>query len=354
MNDKNVAIWGTGQIAKRVWNGIKNKEIVVAFIETNPRSDKYDDIPIMSPAWLVGKDLYTIVACDAAEEIHCLCKQLGIDDTKFIYLKYAKKRLGCKNISVIKSLLDEENFTYYCEEYKLVEESYFFKDAEKYQQLNKRSSFRYDDKIQKPVLTEKYAEAGNFGLYFWQDLWAASRIVHTGLKEHFDIGSRLDGFIAHLLASGIDVTMIDIREFPVGGVEHLHTICADATDLIGIETDSISSLSALCSLEHFGLGRYGDEIDPEACFKVFESIQRVMKSGGNLYISVPVGKECLEFNAHRMFNSSTIIESFSDFELKEFSTCLENMIEENVPIHQYDHEYVNGNYRYGLFWFVKK
>ena len=42
-------------------------------------------------------------------------------------------------------------------------------------------------------------------------------------------------------------------------------------------------MSALCSLEHFGLGRYGDPVDPEACFKCFENIQRKLKKGGRLY-----------------------------------------------------------------------
>ena len=49
-------------------------------------------------------------------------------------------------------------------------------------------------------------------------------------------------------------------------------------------------MSALCSLEHFGLGRYGDAIDPEACFKCFDQIQKKLKKGGNLYISLPVGQ----------------------------------------------------------------
>ena len=55
--------------------------------------------------------------------------------------------------------------------------------------------------------------------------------------------------------------------------------------------NSISSFSALCSIEHFGLGRYGDPIDPEACFKCFDNIQSKIARSGLLYLSVPVGKD---------------------------------------------------------------
>ena len=49
----------------------------------------------------------------------------------------------------------------------------------------------------------------------------------------------------------------------------------DATKLENMEDNSISSISSLCALEHFGLGRYGDEVNPEGCFEAFDAIQRV-------------------------------------------------------------------------------
>ena len=127
----------------------------------------------------------------------------------------------------------------------------------------------------------------------------------------------------------------------------------DATTLHQIEDESIQSMSALCSLEHFGLGRYGDPIDPEACFKCFENIQRKLKPGGKLYLSVPIGKERVEFNAHRVFYASTIVECFSQLTLREFSCTSEGQIEREVDVHKYDNDLHNGEYRYGLFCFEK-
>lgn len=112
-------------------------------------------------------------------------------------------------------------------------------------------------------------------------------------------------------------------------------------------------MSALCSLEHFGLGRYGDPIDPEACFKCFREIQKKIKPEGNLYLSLSIGGERIEFNAHRIFYAETVLNNFSQMQLVEFSCVAEGKIEYHVDIHKYDRDDHNGEYRYGLFHFVK-
>lgn len=78
-----------------------------------------------------------------------------------------------------------------------------------------------------------------------------------------------------------------------------------------------------------------------------------MKRGGRLYISLPIGKERVEFNAHRVFYASTVVDCFSSMQLEEFICAAENRIEYNVDLHQYDNDPHNGEYRYGLFCFLK-
>lgn len=95
-------------------------------------------------------------------------------------------------------------------------------------------------------------------------------------------------------------------------------IQADATNLENIESESIESLSALCSVEHFGLGRYGDPIDPMAWEHALKAFQRVLKKDGKLYFSVPVGvinKVC--FNAHRVYRPETIIQTLDKMQILE-------------------------------------
>lgn len=347
-----VLIWGTGSIARRILDNGMEAEII-GFIESNKAHDVFEQKPVYNADEIPDNYDYIIVANSFSNEIYELCLEKNISLDKFIFMTYIKVRAGCTKLNIIREILGEKNFTEYCQETGFVEKSFFQKDLQLYQKLNTRENFNVQIQYIWPVIKDKYANAGTIGGYFWQDLWAAKLIYKSGVTKHLDIGSRLDGFIAHLLAMDIDVSIIDIREFP-GVVENLHTIVDDATHLKQIPDESIQSMSALCSLEHFGLGRYGDRIDPEACFKCFAEIQKKMKAGGSLYLSVPVGMERVEFNAHRVFYARTIVECFPELQLKEFSCTANGQIEYNVELSKYDCDKHDGNYRYGLFHFVKK
>lgn len=348
---KKLLIWGTGKLAETfIKNGYTGE--IIGFIETNKIKDTYMDKPIYDSRKIPIEYDYIIVANSYGTEIYNWCLQQGIDTSKLIFLYSVRQRVGCIDQMMIKEILLEKNYTLYCSEFGLIEESFVKLDAVLYKDLNCRPNFAIQEQYIWPVINDKYASAGQVGNYFWQDLWAAKAIINSEVKRHFDIGSRLDGFIAHLLSAGIDVTMIDIRKFPEE-IEHLYTIVDDATNLRQVADESVDSMSALCSLEHFGLGRYGDPIDPEACFKCFANIQKKLKKGGRLYISLPIGKERVEFNAHRVFYASTVLGCFNSLQLVEFSCTSQGKIEYNVDIHKYDDDSHNGEYRYGLFCFIK-
>lgn len=344
-------IWGTGNLAQKFINNGYNGEIV-GFIETNKVRDSFMNKPVYSSHEIPGEYDYIVVANSYVDEIYHLCLEANIDVSKLIFMLGIKNRVGCTDKAILKEILQERNYTIYCAEFGLLDDVFLNDDIAEYQKTNRRPSFDIQEQYMWPVIKDKYSYAGVIGNYFWQDLWAAKLIIKSGIKHHFDIGSRLDGFIAHLLAADIDVTMIDVREFP-GTVDRLHTIVDDATSLSQVSDNSIESMSALCSLEHFGLGRYGDPVDPEACFKCFDHIQRKLKKGGRLYLSLPIGKERVEFNAHRVFYANTVKECFSQLQLNEFACTAEGKIEYYVDIHKYDDDMHNGEYRYGLFFFTK-
>ncbi len=225
-------------------------------------------------------------------------------------------------------------------------------DLKRYTALNKRENFVYDKRFAYFISSDKFAPNGSFHSYFWQDLWAAKHIFQRRPRVHCDIGSRVDGFIAHLVSFGQKVRLFDIRPME-SVIDDVEFVQCDATNLENIPDESIESISALCSLEHFGLGRYGDPVDPEACFKCFHSIQKKVQSGGALYLSVPIGYEHIEFNAHRVFYAETIVNSFSNMQLLEFSVAYKETIEYNVDLHQYDGDKEFGGDRFGLFLFKK-
>ena len=226
------------------------------------------------------------------------------------------------------------------------------KDYNEYNKKNTNPKFKLLKKYDYPILTERYGTAGYINSYFWQDLWAARHIYKDNPKIHYDIGSKINGFIAHLASFREDIVLLDIRPLPfsISGVRFKQE---DATLLEGIPDNSIESISALCSLEHFGLGRYGDSIDPEGYLKAMKSIVRVVKVGGHAYISVPIGMEHIEFNAHRVFFPATIIEIFKPMKLVEFSTTIGDLIIYDDDFHKYDKEDNAKGARFGLFHFVK-
>lgn len=349
---KKILVWGTGVKSIEFFENEVNAN-VVGFIETCKKQNEFKGISVYGIDELWPDYDYVVVANTYSSEIYEECIDRGFNINKFIFLYPLMRQVGETNPEVLKDILKERNYTMYCIQYGRYGESFFQDDLDEYQRKNVRDNFHINEENLWPIICDKYSKAGTMGNYFLQDLWAAKLINRTGAKKHFDIGSRIDGFIGHLLAMDIDVTLIDIREFP-GEIEGLHTIVDDATTLRAIPEESIESMSALCSLEHFGLGRYGDPIDPEACFICFEEIQKRIKGGGNLYISLPIGKERVEFNAHRIFYASTVIDYFYERDLVEYSCVTADRIDYNVDIHKYDQDEHNGNYRYGLFHFVKK
>lgn len=201
--------------------------------------------------------------------------------------------------------------------------SRFFSDLRRYNKLNRRDAFKARWRDIYPCWRDRRSTAADLSYYFWQDLWAARKIFAARPSRHFDVGSRIDGFIAHVL-SFMPVTLIDIRPLP-WMIDGLDFIQADATDLDGINDRSVESLSSLCAIEHFGLGRYGDPVDPEACFKAMKALQRVLGEGA-LYVAVPVGADGVSFNAHRTFSVETVLGTFDELDLADLA-----LIDARVP-----------------------
>lgn len=169
-----------------------------------------------------------------------------------------------------------------------------------------------------PILSDRDSEAGALDRqYFFQDLWAARKVFEARPESHVDVGSRIDGFVAHVLTF-MPVTVLDVRPLS-GSVAGLTYIQTDATSLANVATDSVPSLSSLHAVEHFGLGRYGDHIDPHAWRDAMRALQRVLRPDGRLYFSVPIGRQRVMYNAQRVFAPRTVLDAFDRLHLASFA-----------------------------------
>ena len=168
-----------------------------------------------------------------------------------------------------------------------------------------------------PILSDFNASAGSAtGHYFWQDLLCARWIFEECPNNHFDVGSRVDGFIAHLLSFRV-VTLLDIRPM-TQVIPNLEIVLGDAQVELSQFKNSFDSVSSLHSIEHFGLGRYKDKIDPKGHEKGLKNIAECVKPGGSLYVSFPIGNATVEFNAQRIIDPEWPVDSLKGFELVEF------------------------------------
>ena len=158
-----------------------------------------------------------------------------------------------------------------------------------------------------PIISDFNEQAGSArGHYFHQDLLVASFVNRANPERHIDIGSRIDGFVAHV-ASFRRIDVMDVRKLDNAGHENIAFFQADLTDPNSAHENITDSISCLHAIEHFGLGRYGDPLDPNGHIKGFNNILRMLKENGMLYISFPISNQNeVHFNGLRLFKVDDI------------------------------------------------
>lgn len=161
-----------------------------------------------------------------------------------------------------------------------------------------------------PCLHDRYEEGGaTKSEYFWQDLLVARAIHAAKPVRHVDIGSRVDGFVAHV-ASFRDCEVFDVRPISTavpGVVFRQADLMNPAALPITAGEGYCDSLSCLHAIEHFGLGRYGDPVNPLGYQRGIANMAQLLQPGGTFYLSTPIGQERVEFNANWVFDPRSIV-----------------------------------------------
>jgi len=117
-------------------------------------------------------------------------------------------------------------------------------------------------------------------------------------KSVLVLGSRAPWVEAFCIAYGAaNITTVDFNK-PTTDDPRLTTISIPELDATDAMFDILVSYS---SLEHDGLGRYGDPVNPHGDLERMKKIRGLLKSDGLFFLGVPNANDALVFNAHRVY-----------------------------------------------------
>lgn len=183
--------------------------------------------------------------------------------------------------------------------------------------------------------------------YIYHPAWAARKLAAIKPAEHVDISSILS--FSSIVSAFVPVKFYDYRPAQL----NLNNYAADFADLLRLPfaDNSIASLSCMHTVEHIGLGRYGDPLDADGDRKAIAELKRVLKPGGHLLFVTPVGRPVIQFNAHRVYSFEQVTAYFSPLVLNEFSLVPDagGLLENADPKLVADQKY-----GCGCFWFTKQ
>ncbi len=198
-----------------------------------------------------------------------------------------------------------------------------------------------------PCIKDKTIKTAFDAHYVYHTSWAARKVREINPERHTDISSSL--YFCGLVSAFIPVDFYDYRpaDLNLSGLKSAHT---DLTKL-DFADNSLKSLSCMHTIEHIGLGRYGDPIDPKGDLTAINELKRVVAIGGSILFVVPVGVPRIEYNAHRIYSFEMIQDYFKELKLQEFSL-----------IDDYGKFTTNADpglvkeqkYACGCFWFIKE
>jgi len=186
--------------------------------------------------------------------------------------------------------------------------------------------------------------------YIYHTSWASRILFANKPSKHIDISS--DIRFSSLISTFIKTEFYDLRKINI----ELKGLSSHIADLMKLpfESNSIESLSCMHVVEHCGLGRYGDIINPKADLRAIKELKRVLAPGGRLFFVVPIaGGPRIEFNAHRVYSHEQIHSYFSELHLNEFTLIPDDPKDGHLIHTPTDYLLNKQNYACGCYLFTK-
>lgn len=195
-----------------------------------------------------------------------------------------------------------------------------------------------------PCLADRFDTGGMIsGHYFHQDLLVAQLIHAQQPGTLLDVGSRVDGFVAHV-ASFRAIDVVDIRplesKVPNIRFQQANFMQPLASNMVG----AYDAVTCLHAIEHFGLGRYGDPVDINGHLKGLSALKDALKIGGTLYLSTPISaQQRIEFNGQRVFSLPYLMRQLAPFFTLDALHCVNDagdlLINQHLNPAQFEHSF---------------
>ncbi len=201
-----------------------------------------------------------------------------------------------------------------------------------------------------PCLSDKTSETDFERHYVYHLAWAARCVKKINPKLHVDIGSRL--FFPTILSAFVPTDFYDYRPADIV-LSGMGSYQGDLTKL-PFKDNELASVSCLHTLEHIGLGRYGDPIDANGDLTAMKELARVTAPGGSLLVAVPMGEKMrIQFNAHRIYAYDDFLSYFPGFTLQNFAYISDEGKREPIIEDATAADIKNDVMGCGCFWLIK-
>lgn len=150
----------------------------------------------------------------------------------------------------------------------------------------------------------KMIERREYFIYGMTDVWMWEAIAKYPIRglSVVNMGSLTPWYESNCLYFGASSTTIDYNRI-ITATTRIKTMTIAEWEVARPTFDVAWSIS---SFEHDGLGMYGDPLDPEGDLKAMRNMKRVVKPGGLLFLSIPVGKDKVLFNNARIYGRARL------------------------------------------------
>lgn len=228
---------------------------------------------------------------------------------------------------------------------------FYLRDFKKFKKLSRTNPrFTAPWKNRRPCLHDNTPKTYFDRHYVYHTGWAARILAQTKPKKHIDISSSL--YFASIASAFVPFEFYDYRPAKL----ELSNLSSKHADLckLSFANQSIKSISCMHVVEHIGLGRYGDPLDPNGDLKAMSELQRVLAPQGNLIFVVPVGKPVIMFNAHRVYSYDQVVKNFPELKLTQLALIHNNEKDGEIIYNPPKEKIKSETYSCGCFWFTRE